>query len=451
MKNTKFNQILRTSAVAAALISFGSQVHAGEDVKVLLEILLEKGVITQEEFDKKLKKATEAEEIKEFNQAQDVRKVTQAIEQRAESERKFKAEVYGVVSAGYYQASNMKSGSIDASGMSDQPKGNNRIGVRVARELDADVQAMVTLESNFSSRTGAIGKDAGATGSNNGAVFDREANFRLISNTYGTVILGRGPNLQTELSGAFDSRENWNFGGLKPIGRYAGFHSASGVNRADKMVRYVSPSFSGLKFDVAVSFGGVPGEEEQGTNYYAGARYKNGDFEIGYNHIEAKLSYGSPAVIPTETNNRVDFLAAKYTFDKLTLNAGYVITRNPLLANATLSTSTPGGKADTDTYFVGAVYRFVPALSANLGWYQVKDKTSTNGANDVRMAAAGLMWSPYKDWTFFADYAAADRKAGATAAFSIYDAWRPDTTSGTPLAAGKTNQSGISVGAMYTF
>jgi hypothetical protein len=61
---------------------------ASEDVKVLLEILLEKGVITQEEFDKKLKKAAEAQEIKEFNQAQDIRKASQAIEQRAEAEKK---------------------------------------------------------------------------------------------------------------------------------------------------------------------------------------------------------------------------------------------------------------------------------------------------------------------------------------------------------------------------
>ena len=451
MKNTNFCRFLKISAVAASLLSIGTLAHAGDDVRVLLEILLEKGIITQDEFDKKLKKVAEVQEAKEASQAQEVRKATQAVEQRAESERKFKAEFYGGVSAGYYQASNMKNSSIDAQGMSDQPKGNNKIGVKVARELDADVQAVVTLESNFSTRTGAIGRDAAASGSNNGAVFDREANFRLISKNYGSVILGRGATFQNELSGAFDSRENWNFGGLKPIARYAGFHSASGLNRADKLLRYVSPSFNGLKFDVGVSYGGIPGEDEQGTSYYGGARYKNGGFEIAYNHIEARLSHGSPVVIPSETNNRVDFVAAKYSFEKLTLNAGYVITRNPQQPGATLSTSTPGGKADTDTYFVGAVYSFVPTLSANVGLYQVKDKTSTNGANDVRMAAAGLMWSPYKDWSFFADYAAADRKAGATAAFSLYDAWRPDTSASATLAAGKANQAGVSVGAMYKF
>ena len=43
--------------VGACIALSTANAHASEDVKVLLEILLEKGVITQEEFDKKLKKA----------------------------------------------------------------------------------------------------------------------------------------------------------------------------------------------------------------------------------------------------------------------------------------------------------------------------------------------------------------------------------------------------------
>jgi hypothetical protein len=134
----------------------------------------------------------------------------------------------------------------------------------------------------------------------------------------------------------------------------------------------------------------------------------------------------------------------------VTLNAGYVITRNPMNAAATLNT-TPGGKADVDTLFAGAVYRFTTTVSANLGLYKVNDKTSTNGRNDVSMAATGLTWSPYKEWDFFVDYAAAYRKENANAAFSIYDAWRPDTSSSTSLAAGTKNQSGISIGALFKF
>lgn len=450
MKAIRLPPRVTVAAVATILLSLSLHARAAEDVRVLLELLLEKGVITQEEFDQKLKKVAQQQEIREFNQAQDLRKATQAAEQRAEAERQFRTQIYGQVSAGYYHASNMTTAEATAEGLSDQPKGNNRVGLKVLRELDADTQAVVTLESNFSARTGAVGKDAGASGTGVSPLFDREANLRLISKTYGTLMLGRGPNMQTELSGAFDARQNWNFGGLKAIGRYAGFHSASGINRADRMIRYISPSLEGWHADIGMSFGGAPGDDEQGTNYYAGARYRKGDLDIAYHHIEARLSYGSPTLIPSVSNNRVDFLAAKYTIDRLTINAGVVITRNPLDPTATLSSSAPGGKADTDTYFLGAVARLSDRVTANAGWYQVRDKTSTLGANDVRMIAAGLNWSPYKDWDVFVDIAAADRQGG-NAAFSIYDAWRPNTNDSAALAANSKNQSGLSLGAMFKF
>ncbi len=459
---------LAAGALALAGSAFSGAAHAGDEVKVLLEILLEKGILTQQEYDSKLKKLVETEEIRAFNEAQDVRKVTREAEQRAEAERRYKMQVYGQVSAGYYQASNMTSSHTDASGMSDQPKGNNRVGLKVSRELDADNTAMVTLESNFSARTGAIGRDAAGYGTaNNGtpgaALFDREANVRWMSKTWGTFILGRGPTLQNDLSSAFDSRQNWNFGGLKPIGRYAGFHSASGINRADKLFRYISPAWEGFNLDAGVSFGGVAGNEEKGTNYYIGGRYKNGNFEMGYNHAEVKL--GSASAPVQEVNNRVDFFAAKYTMDKLTLNAGYVVARNPnpiansgsTILNNTFDTNKTAGRVDANTWFAGAVYRFTPEFSWNAGYYSVDDRTAqtvSNRNNDVQMFATGLTYSPYKEWDFFVDYATANRQAGATGAFTIYDKWVPDTSVGGVnggYSESKKSQSGVSVGAQYKF
>lgn len=426
---------------------------AREDIQALLEILMEKGIITQEEFDAKIKKARAAEEIRTFNETQDIRRATREIDKRAEEERKFKLQFSGAFSSGYYNASNMK-GDVDASGLSDQPKGNNRIGVKAIRQIDDDITTTLTLESNFSTRTGAVGRDAANTGSNNGALFDREASFRISSKTWGTLQLGRGPTLQNDLAGAFDARSNWNFGGLKPIARYAGFHSASGLNRADRLVRYSSPAMHGFTVDTGISFGNVPGDSEQATTYQIGGRYKQGNVEMAYNHIEGRISAsGNPTpTTQTEVNNRVDFIAAKYTIDALTLNAGYAITRNPENPAATLSASSPGGRADVDTLFTGALYRFSPTLSANAGWYQVMDKKSgANGLNDVQMLATGVMWAPYKDWEFFVDYALARRRDGATAVFTLYDSWRPDTGAPTVSSAGTKNQQGISLGAQYRF
>jgi predicted porin len=448
------NKAFCQASLALALLASGPiTAYAGDDVKVLLELLLEKGIITQEEFDQKLRVAREKEEIRAFNEAQDVRRANREIDKRAEDERKFKTQIYGQVSAGYYQASNMTSANLDASGMSDQPKGNNRVGLKVSRELDADTTAMITLESNFSSRTGAVGRDAAATGGGVNPLLDREANFRLISKVYGTLIIGRGPNLQTDLSGAFDARSNWNFGGLKPIARYAGFHSASGINRADRLIRYISPSMNGFNADIGFAPGSVPGDVDTATNIYLGGRYKNGPLELGYNHIEARVG-GAGVTTQAGVNNRVDFFAAKYTFDQLTLNAGYVITRNPTNPAAVLSTSSPNGQADVDTFFTGALYRLTPQLSVNGGYYTVKDKRQGgNGVNDVTMIVTGLTWSPYKEWDLFVDYAMADRKDGANAVFTIYDSWRPDSGYAVtkPHSAGTRDQSGISVGAQYKF
>lgn len=442
-------------ALATAFCLNAAPAVGGDDIKTMLEILLEKGIITQQEYDTKIKKAAEADEIKAVNQAQDTRKASNDLEQRANKERKFKTEFYGQASAGAYSANHMTSSNGVATGMSDQPKGNNRVGFKASRELESDVSAMLTLESSFSLRTGAIGKDAGGYGyvAAGNPIFDREANIRLASKTYGSVILGRGPNLQNDLSAAFDARQNWNFGGLKPIGRYAGFHSASGINRADKMLRYISPVVNGFNLDGGVAIGGVPVDSDQGSSYYLGGRYRNGNFEAGYNHIEAKIGTGTTQ---TKTNNQVDFLAAKYTFDKLTVNGGYVMTRNPsLTSGGTFSTSKSDGKVNADTFFTGAVYRLSPQVSVNGAWYRVQDKTLqtvSNKNNDITMLATGLTWSPYKEWDFFIDYVRAAREEGATGAFTIFDKWIPDTgTNGTGYSESKKSQSGVSMGAQYKF
>ena len=465
MKKQLPTRLSAQAACCAALLVLTCSARAAEDVKALLELLMEKGIITSEEYTNKLKKAQEIEEVRAFNEAQDIRRANAAIDKRAQEEAKFKTDIYGQVSAGYYQASNMTSAGVDASGMSDQPKANNRVGLKVSRELTPDLRAMVTLESNFSARTGAMGRDAAGYGvaatGNAAAVFDREASIRAISSTLGTLILGRGPTLQNDLSSAFDARQNWNFGGLKPIGRYVGFHSASGVNRADKLIRYISPVVEGFTLDTAISFGGVADDADKGTNYYVGGRYKNGNLEFGYNHAEVKLGSASAPTSQTDVTNRVDFFAAKYTLESWTVNAGYVMTRNPSLASGgsfdTLKTS---GKVNADTWFAGAVYRFTPKVSWNGGWYQVTDQTTqtmANRNNDVTMVATGLTWSPYKELDVFIDYAQASRQSGATGAFTLYDKWVPDTGTGGNASSSvgysesKKSQSGISLGALYRF
>ena len=66
---------------------------AGEDVKVLLELLLGKGIITQDEYDSKIKKAQEIEELKQFHEAQDIRRATASIEKKSGRRKKIQNPV----------------------------------------------------------------------------------------------------------------------------------------------------------------------------------------------------------------------------------------------------------------------------------------------------------------------------------------------------------------------
>ncbi len=79
--NSRQKLISALSLVAFIGGSVGTAV-ASDDVKALLEILLEKGVITQDEYDNKIKKAAERQEIKEFHQSQDLRKINQEIQKK---------------------------------------------------------------------------------------------------------------------------------------------------------------------------------------------------------------------------------------------------------------------------------------------------------------------------------------------------------------------------------
>jgi predicted porin len=347
---------------------------------------------------------------------------------------------YGQGSTGYYSAQGMTTANKTMSGLSDQPKGDNRWGFMGKEDLNDGLSALWQLESSFSLRTGAAGTSSGSTGLTGTALFDRVASVGLSSNDYGTLTIGRGPNMQESLNRDFDARSNWNFAGLKPIARYAGFHGATGINRSDNLVRYTSPEMAGFIVDGGYAFG--TSDDGKNVNQYLGTRYKNGNFEAGYNHIVARLAANT-------INDRVDFFAAKYQFDKLTVNGGYVMTRNPSSATGgTFSTSAAGGKAAANTWFTGAAYQISPKFNTNVAWYQVEDKTATtNGKNDVRMFATGVNYVLSKQTELFADYAHAMRTAGANGAFTLYDGWASDGTS----SNSKFNQSGISIGMVHRF
>ena len=352
--------------------------------------------------------------------------------------------LYGVVGSGVVSGSGFTSANSNFTGLGDQLHNSNRFGIKGVEDLGNGMTAKFTLESNLSLRTGATGKDAGSGGTNGTSLFDREANV-AIAGDFGQIQLGRGRNFLYQVADEFDSRSNWNFGGLKPIARYAGFYSGSGVSRFDNMVRYTSPELvKGLKFDGAYAFGNQVGDTESKSSYNVGARYTTGPIDIAYTREEARLTNATVSQI-------IDLIAVKYNVnDSLTVNIGYAITDNPSTLTAFRSSSTKAdGKTDARTLFAGAKYKVNNNVSVNAGYYNVQDRV-TAGKDDVKMYALGAVYSLSKRTELFADYVVANRGSSAAAPFTVYDRWVPDA-GGSNFADSAFSQRAFALGVQHRF
>lgn len=353
-------------------------------------------------------------------------------------------QVYGVAGAGVVSGSGFTSSNSQFDGFVEQLHNSNRFGVRGAEDLGGGMTAKFTLEANYSLRTGAMGKDSAGTGVTGSTVFDREANMALAGN-FGQVQLGRGKNFLYNVLDEFDSRGNWNFGGLKPVARYAGFYGGSGISRFDNMIRYSSPDFGGLKFDYAYSFGNQPGDTSYKTSNNVGVRYTTGPVDLAYTHEEARLTN-------TVVSEKIDLVAAAYKLTPaLTVDAGYAQTRNPTAqTNYYASSSKADGKTDADTWFLGAKYKVNDNVSLNAGYYRVTDKITSDNKDNVTMKAVGVVYAFSKRTELFADYVVADRASNAASPFTIYDRWVPDA-GGTTYSDSKYGQKALAIGVQHRF
>ncbi len=355
-------------------------------------------------------------------------------------------QIYGLLSAGVVTGTGFTVDDESLTAFSEQGHSSNRWGLRGNEDLGGGNRLRFNLESNLSLRSGASGRDAGGTATQSeGSLFDREANMTLASERLGSLKLGRGKNLIYDLADEFDARGNWNFGALKPIARYAGFYSGSGVSRFDRMLRYTSPAIGPLSIDAAYSVGGAAGSTSTGASYVAGFRLDLSPVEIGYAHGEMRLGDNQEA-----TNQRVDLLAAKTKVRDWTFNLGYARTRNPTGGgfSAITPTSTVAGRTSADTWFAGAKWKMTERISFNAGYYDVRDKVAGGGDNDVRMLAVGTVYAFSKRTEFYIDAAHARRSAGATAPFTLFDRYRSDARTPSESTA---DQTALNIGIQHRF
>lgn len=214
--------------------------------------------------------------------------------------------VYGLVDYGFaYQHVDGDVPGTDAQDSFKMNSGMNsgsRVGFKGVEDLGNGVKVGFVLENGFSADTGALG--------NTSKLFDREAQL-YIDSDFGRVAFGRVGQL-TSANGTYGL-----MGRVSPFGGGWGdtvgakFVFATGYNRMDNMVTYVSPEFAGFKVHAQYSFqnssgDGVEGKSSANRYYGVAATYDAGNFSALA--IVDSINYGAANYVKDSTNPEDDQL-----------------------------------------------------------------------------------------------------------------------------------------------
>ena len=153
----------------------------------------------------------------------------------------------------------------------------SRFGVKGTEEISEGLKVAFVLEHGFNFDDGSAGDDD--------RMWNREASLQLISDTYGTLALGRMGTIKSDAGtfALFADRTNpfgtgWsNFPGVGS-GMFAGQDS-----RMDNMITYKSPTFAGTTVYAQYSMGGNGDDEmTHRANRYAalGVDFVSGNLEL---------------------------------------------------------------------------------------------------------------------------------------------------------------------------
>lgn len=367
---------------------------------------------------------------------------------------------YGVAGLGVVSGNGFGTSAKSFSGLADQLHTSGQFGFLGSTDLEDGVFIKYNLEASLSLRSGAAGKDAGGTAidATNGPLFDREANIALKDEAHGQLKLGRGKTFGYEVLQDFDSRGNWNLGGLKPIARYAGFYGGTNVTRFDSFLRYTSPKIEGFNLDFAHRFGNALGDLSAQNADNLGVKYINGPFEAAYSHTVSKNVSGNDSA-----SSVIDLVAAKYQVSPaVTLFGGTASTRNDTTANGGTNASgsvlfgkDATGKVDNKptagTYWLGAVYKHSPKWSYNFASYGVTDKVNADGKDSLTMNSIGAIYNLGKGTDITIDFVRSNRASNAASNFTIFDRWVPDGGTGTAVSESTKSQNAVAIGVQYKF
>ena len=449
-------------AVTTLIGALSSSSFAADINSDLLDLLLKKGIITQEEYTTQKNKTENQDVVMKRLNKHDVQPPAVGVEKEnnashpivgiaKEGEPEPIITIFGIADVAIANVSHSRPFSStfpstiktddqpllkyrNVTGMINGGMQASRWGIRSNLDLGNDRKAFVTLESGFNLPTGEStdayrsltnGTNvASGNSSQNGQLFGRQAFVGLSDPTLGSISFGRQYNQIFEVLVEYDPVFKSDlFSPLGMSGTTGGGGGTSENARLDNTVRY-KIQYGPVQFGALYKFGGL-GMADPTSGYVFNAGYNEGNFGIHavyeqfYDALKATAAT-TPTVAISDT--RAYLINGKYKMDALTLKFGFqryaarasthaasVFAPFSISYSGTQISSVSNGAAvgveqPTTITFAGGDYNFTPKFNLALGLYRINSHAYAAGiSKDGSAVGAGA--SGTSTWTaLVADY-----------------------------------------------
>lgn len=323
--------------------------------------------------------------------------------------------IYGVVDAGYMQASGDRGtglGKAKRNGIQSGILSGSRIGFRGEESLGNGLKAVFTLEYGLDVDTN--------NGIGTGGLNARQQFIGLSSATLGTVAAGR--QYAPAFYASFRNDPFMSSTGIGSLARMTmqagntisgtGVATAAGGSRWDNAITYASPTWSGFSVRAAYSFGeqietsGGRDRSDDGR-FGLGANYANGplNLDVVYHHVK-DASNATVAAVPFDGNSNEWYLGGSYDFKVVKLFASYQ-KKDDKSGNSVT-------ERDNKVWQVGATVPVFGNGKVHLGYSRLKWDAS--GADDTKSWALMYSHALSKRTTLYTGYTRFDNDNGVMTA-----------------------------------
>ncbi len=226
--------------------------------------------------------------------------------------------LYGIIDTGigYTRFKHDSGVKATRTGFYDSVQSGNRWGLKGTEDLGNGLKAIFQLESGF---TLSDGRHAQGD-----RLFGREASIGLQGDSWGTLKFGRQTNIASQFLGGVASP----FGDAFAEAHIGNTFTSMSTVRADNVISYVTPSFSGFRFGVGYSFNvnakqnwdvkgtAVNPDDSNVKLVTAGLLYANGPIAIGasYDQLDTEL---------VDDKAKAWNIAGSYDFEVVKLHLGF--------------------------------------------------------------------------------------------------------------------------------